>query len=137
MIEERFLESAMRIRRNFLKVSSNLELYHRKAKEIIASLEEISEKAQNLSDDILKDQKNGKVTVTKDKAMDELMKILKELEEQSKIIENLADPMNKDIEKLALEEQELYRQIKEKHSGIPDEKLIQIIKQRIEKEGLS
>jgi|LakMenEpi03Aug12_release.lakeMendotaPanAssembly.Ray.scaffolds.fasta_scaffold679305_2 hypothetical protein len=137
MIEERFLESAIRIRRNFLKVSNNLDLYHRKAKEIIASLEEIAEKAQNLSDDILKDQKSGKSTVTKDKVMDGLVKILKELEDQSKVIEDLADPMNKDIEKLAFEEQELYRQIKEKHSGIPDEKLIQIIKQRIEKEGLS
>jgi folylpolyglutamate synthase/dihydropteroate synthase len=137
MIEEKFLESAIRIRKNYLKISSNLEFYHKKAKDIIQSLEDIAKKAQGLQDEINNDKKTGVITMTKDKAMDELIRILKELEDQSKIIETLADPMNKDIEKLSIEEQELYRQIKEKHSDISDEKLLQIIKQRIEKEGLS
>jgi hemerythrin-like domain-containing protein len=137
MIEEKFLESAVRIRKNYLKISSNLEFYHRKAKEIIASLEDIVKKVEELSAQITNDHKLGRPSLTKDKAMEELMKILRDLEDQSKIIENLTEPMNKNIEKLAIEEQELYRQIKERHSDISDQKIIETVKQRIEKEGLS
>lgn len=39
--------------------------------------------------------------------------------------------MNKDIEKLALEEQELYRQIKQKHSNLTDEQIISSVKDRL------
>jgi hypothetical protein len=44
------------------------------------------------------------------------MKILDDVDE-GKSLENLVSPLNSDIEKLALEEQELYRQIKRKHHG--------------------
>jgi len=65
------------------------------------------------------------------------MKILNDLDYQGKSLDELASPMNSEIEKLAMEEQELYRQIKEKHSDLSDEKLIEIVKDRLELEGLS
>ena len=45
--------------------------------------------------------------------------------------------LNKDIEKLALEEQELYRQIKQKHSNLTDEQIISSVKDRLIQENLS
>jgi hypothetical protein len=61
MIEEKFLESAIRIRKNYLKISSNLEFYHKKAKDIIQSLEDIAKKAQGLQDEINNDKKEHSV----------------------------------------------------------------------------
>jgi hypothetical protein len=86
MIEEKFLESAIRIRKNYLKISSNLEFYHKKAKDIIQSLEDIAKKAQGLQDEINNDKKTGVITMTKDKAMDELIRILKELEDEAGLL---------------------------------------------------
>jgi hypothetical protein len=43
------------------------------------------------------------------------MKILDDVDDEGKSLE--VSPLNSDIEKLALEEQELYRQIKERHHG--------------------
>jgi len=133
MIEERFLESAVRIRRNFLKVNNNLEMYHRRAKEIVSNLESILEKVNTLIEEIDKGKKSGQPTHTKESALEETMKILNDLDYQGKSLDELASPM----EKLAMEEQELYRQIKEKHSDLSDEKLIEIVKDRLELEGLS
>jgi hypothetical protein len=45
------------------------------------------------------------------------MKILDDVDDEGKSLENLVSPLNS-IEKLALEEQELYRQIKERHHGL-------------------
>ena len=39
MINEFFLQSAVNIRRQYLKISNNMELYHNKAKEVVDTLE--------------------------------------------------------------------------------------------------
>lgn len=137
MIEERFLESAVRIRKSYLKTQNQLEFYHRRAKQIIQNLEEILEKVEKLQKESKIDPKTGKAIQTQDSAVAELVKIMEDLELQGKQLEELANPMNDTIEKLALEEQELYRQIKEKHSNLTDEQIINTVKDRIEKEGLS
>ena len=137
MIEERFLESAVRIRRNFLKVNNNLEMYHRRAKEIVSNLETILEKVNSLIEEIDKGKKSGQPTHTKESALEEKMTIITDLDYQGKSLDELATPMNSEKEKLAMEEQELYRQIKEKHSDLSDEKLIEIVKDRLELEVLS
>jgi uncharacterized protein YbgA (DUF1722 family) len=66
-----------------------------------------------------------------------LIKALNEVEEEGKSLENLIDPLNKEIEKLALQEQELYRKIKEKHFNLTDEQIIESVKNRLIKENLS
>jgi uncharacterized coiled-coil DUF342 family protein len=73
MIEERFLETAVRIRRSYLKSSNNLEMYHRKAKELVKDLEEILEKVQNLSNEIENDKSSGSPVHTKETAVAELV----------------------------------------------------------------
>jgi hypothetical protein len=137
MIDEKYLESAVRIRKNYLKISNNLEFYHRKTKEIISNLESILGKVETLSKELEDGNIQGDDKITREQSVDRLLKILQSLDQQSKDVEELASPLNKEIEKLAVEEQELYRQIKEKYSNITDDNLLSVIKNRLEKEGLS
>jgi len=65
------------------------------------------------------------------------MKVLNDIEDEGHSLENLVDPLNSDIEKLALEEQELYRLIKQKHNNLTDEQIIESVKDRLIKENLS
>ena len=136
MIEERYLQTAVKIRKDYLKTSVNLEFYHRKAKDLVNNLESILEKIEKLSKEIEDDRKKGTSTHTKESVQSDLLKILQDLEKEGKSVEELANPMNKEIEKLALEEQELYRQIKEKYKDISDDELIKIVKDRLQIEGL-
>lgn len=134
MIDEIFLENAVRIRRTYLKLSNNMELYQKKAQEVASRLDGTLEKI----DELTKKSEESKKSSNPDtmKLLNELMNILKTVEEDGEALENLVDPLNKDIEKLALEEQELYRQIKEKHNNLTDDQIISVVKSRLEMENL-
>ena len=69
--------------------------------------------------------------------LNELMKALQEVDDEGKSLEDLVNPLNKEIEKLALEEQELYRKIKEKHFTLTEEQIIESVRDRLIKENLS
>lgn len=133
MIDENFLESAVRIRRTYLKVSNNMDLYHRRAKEIVEVLENTLSKIDNLQNDIKDKGRN----MNGDLAIKKLIEILQEVEDEGARLEKLVEPMNKEIEKLGLEEAELYRQIKEKHSNLTEEQIVESVRTRLIKEGLS
>jgi hypothetical protein len=49
----------------------------------------------------------------------------------------MVEPLNLEIEKLAIEEQELWRNIKEKHYNISEEDIIDSVKERLLRENLS
>ena len=132
MIDEKYLQDAIRIRRTYLKMSNSMDLYQKKAQQVSDKLEETIVRIDELQSKIGKDK-----THDDSYFMNELMKILNDVEDEGKSLENLVDPLNKDIEKLALEEQELYRQIKEKHYTLTDEQIINSVKDRLIKENLS
>jgi hypothetical protein len=132
MIDEKFLQDAVRIRRTYLKMSNNMNLYQKKAQQVSDRLEETIIKIDELQSKISKDKSQDDTYF-----MSELIKILNEVEDEGKSLENLVDPLNSDIEKLALEEQELYRQIKEKHYILTDEEILNSVRDRLVKENLS
>ena len=68
--------------------------------------------------------------------LSELLNILNDIDIEGKSLEDLVSPLNEDIEKLGLEEHELYRQIKQKHYDLTDEQIIQVVKDRLIKENL-
>ncbi len=135
MIDENFLQNAVRIRRTYLKMINNMDFYQKKAKEIVDRLDETIEKV-NI---ILKKAEESKSNqeIGGQDLLNELMKVLNDIEDEGHSLENLVDPLNSDIEKLALEEQELYRLIKQKHNNLTDEQIIESVKDRLIKENLS
>jgi flagellar hook-basal body complex protein FliE len=135
MIDENFLQNAVRIRRTYLKMINNMDFYQNKAKEIVDRLDETIEKV-NIIQQRAEESKKNNETGSQD-LLNELMKILNDIEDEGHSLENLVDPLNSDIEKLALEEQELYRLIKQKHNNLTDEQIIESVKDRLIKENLS
>jgi predicted transcriptional regulator len=131
MIDEVFLKSAVNIRRQYLKISNNMEFYHNRAKDVVSKLENTLQDLENL-------QKNYSVdkSVSNESAISKLMDILKDVESEGERLEKLVDPMNQEMEKLSKEEHELYRQIKEKHGDLTDEQIVKSVQDRLIREGL-
>jgi phage shock protein A len=136
MVDEVFLQNAVRIRRTYLKLSNNMELYQKKAQTVSDKLEATIAKIDDLQSKIEESKKDKDDKKDSNYFLIELVKILNEVEEEGKALETSVDPLNKEIEKLSLEEQELYRQIKEKHFDLTDEQIISSVQDRLIKENL-
>jgi hypothetical protein len=136
MIDEIYLQNAVRIRRTYLKLSNNMDLYQKKAQAVSDKLETTISKIDELQSKIEESKRDKNDKKDSNFFLTELVKILNEVEEEGKALESSVDPLNKEIEKLALEEQELYRQIKEKHFNLTDEQIISSVQDRLIKENL-
>lgn len=131
MIDEKFLQSAVRIRRTYLKLSNNLELYKSATIGISKKLDSTLEDLKNLEDDYVERKVEGKETLEK------LLKVIDSVEEEGRRLEKLVEPINSEIEKLVKEEQELYRQITSTHHNLSEDQIVKEVKDRLIKEGLS
>jgi predicted nucleic acid-binding Zn-ribbon protein len=133
MIEEKYLQMSISIRRTYLKLINNLDLYHNRAIKVSSNLEETLAKLDTIQEGLdSKDKKmSGKET------LDKLLGILQEVEDEGKKLETLIDPINVEIEKLGREEQELYRQIVEHHPELTEDQIVNSVRDRLLKEGLS
>lgn len=131
MIDEFFLKSAVNIRREYLKVSNNMKLYHDKAKSVIETLENSVKELDKIQEKAKNDKK-----FSSEKSINEILKVINDVEDEGKRLESLVDPMNKEIEKLSKEENELYKKIKEKYTELSDKEIIDFVQKRLEKEGL-
>ena len=137
MVDEVFLQNAVRIRRTYLKLSNNMNLYQKKAQKVSDKLDETLARIEEIEKEA-KESRNSKTSSNSTEYfLNELMKALQEVDDEGKSLEDLVDPLNKEIEKLALEEQELFRKIKEKHFTLTDEQIIESVRDRLIKENLS
>ena len=132
MIEERFLTAAINIRRVYFKLTSNLDSYMRSAEDTLKKFEFAYEELEALKEKI-KDTKNPD---NQNPVSDDLLRIIDDIESEGKRIEKSIEPLNKEIEKLAVEEQELYRNICDSHPDLSEEQIIDIVRERLEKENL-
>jgi hypothetical protein len=132
MIDESFIKAAIKIRRQYLKLTNNLSFYKRKAEDVIANLEDIVNKIEKI-------QKESEVQVApnNEAITVQLTKLLVDIESEGRAVESLIDPLNQEIEKLGLEEQELWRNIKNKYPNISDEEIVNHVRNRLIDEGLS
>jgi predicted nucleic acid-binding Zn-ribbon protein len=133
MIEEKYLKMAISIRRTYLKLINNLDLYHNRALKVSSNLEETIVKLDTIQEGL--DSKDKKPSSKE--TLDKLLDILQEVEDEGKKLETLIDPINTEIEKLGREEQELYRQIVEHHPELTEDQIVNFVRDRLLKEGLS
>jgi hypothetical protein len=132
MIDESFIQAAIKIRRNYLKIQTNMSFYKKKASEVVDNLEVIIGDIQNLQESA-----QNREIKSVEEALNELTKILNSAEEEGKKLEEYIAPLNKEIEKLAEEESELWRNIKLKYSNLEEESIVNYVKERLIKENLS
>ena len=136
MIEEKFLVAAVNIKRSYLKLTSNLDFYKRRAEQTLEKLQDAYGQVENLENEIaeLKKKKDQNVDPN---LTSKVLNILSEIEQEGNKIEKFVEPLNKEIEKLAMEEQELYRVIVESHPNLSEDQIVESVGLRLKKEGLS
>lgn len=133
MIDENFVQAAIKIKRQYLKLMNNMEMYRNKARKMTDNLDGIVDKLENIQTELSKEKSD----ITTETAIQEISKILKDVDSEGKGLEQLVNPLNLEIEKLAIEEQELWRMIKEKHYNIPDDEIVEYVKKRLIEANLS
>ena len=126
------------IRRTYLKLINNLDLYHNRALKVSSNLEETLAKLDTIQEGLdSKDKETSSKETSSKETLDKILNILQEVEDEGKKLETLIDPINLEIEKLGREEQELYRQIVEHHSELTEDQIVNFVRDRLLKEGLS
>ena len=135
MIDEKYLQKAIRIRRTYLKLINNMDLYRARATQISENLDKTLKDLDNFQKDLNK--KDRKESIDEKALFEKLLKIIDNIEEEGKRLEKLIEPVNFEIEKLAKEEIELYNQILDGHSNLTEDQIVEKVKDRLIKEGLS
>jgi predicted ribosome quality control (RQC) complex YloA/Tae2 family protein len=131
MIDEKYLRVAINIRKTYLKLVANLDVYKKIADSISTKLMETVKDIEDIEKDYV-DKK-----INDEQSLQKALNILNDVEKEGKRLEDVIDPINIEIEKLAKEEQELYRQIVEHHSNLTQDEIVSIVRDRLIKEGLS
>jgi predicted ribosome quality control (RQC) complex YloA/Tae2 family protein len=131
MIDEKYLRVAINIRKTYLKLVANLDVYKKIADSISTKLIETVKDIEDIEKDYV-DKK-----INDEQSLQKALNILNDVEKEGKRLEDVIDPINIEIEKLAREEQELYRQIVEHHSNLTQDEIVSIVRDRLIKEGLS
>jgi predicted phage-related endonuclease len=137
MVDEKYLQMAINIRRTYLKLSNNLDLYSSRALQISDRLEETIKKLEGFNKEIEENSKSKNTKTSQVEVFERLLKMIDEVEEEGKRLENLVSPVNIEIEKLAKEEMELYKQIVDNHPKLTEDQIVESVKDRLIKEGLS
>lgn len=135
MIREDFLERAITIRRTYLSLTKNLDSYLNKVEGVSKRLEKTMDSINKLEEDFLKET-NQDLKYKNEKSLKDLLSIIDTIEDEGKKLESIISPLNKDIEKLSKEEVELYNLIKQTHSNLTENQIVESVKSRLIKEGL-
>jgi len=130
MIDEKFLIAAVNIRKNYIRLTSNVDFYRKRTEKTLEVLDSSLKELEKIKKDM--NDKNKDIDSIKS-----VLSVFDKIEEEGNKIEKFVDPLNKEIEKLAIEEQELYRVIVEKHPELSEYQIIESVRKRLEKENLS
>ena len=130
MIDEKFLIAAVNIRKNYIRLTSNVDFYRKRTEKTLEVLDSSLKELEKIKKDM--NDKNKDIDSIKS-----VLSVFDKIEVEGNKIEKFVDPLNKEIEKLAIEEQELYRVIVEKHPELSEYQIIESVRKRLEKENLS
>jgi hypothetical protein len=138
MIDEKYLQMAINIRRTYLKLINNMDLYIARALQVSDKLDETLKKLNTFNEKLSAKNPDAKKTnLTEKEIFENLLKIIDEVEEEGRKLETLISPVNLEIEKLSKEEMELYRLIVDNHPMLTEDQIVEKVQDRLIKEGLS
>jgi methyl-accepting chemotaxis protein len=139
MVDEKYLQMSITIRRTYLKLINNLDLYRSRALQISERLEDTVKKIDELNKEAEESAKKKSTSsnISQIEVFEKLLKIIDDVDDEGKRLENLINPINKEIEKLAKEEMDLYQMIVDSHPNLTEDQIVESVKDRLIKEGLS
>jgi len=120
MIDNQLLESAKYIRKEFLSLKTELDLYQGEVKGLGEFLLRKVDELTKYKDDVVQKIK------TKDEikvVTEHILKNIQEIEDEEKNINRKVDIINKKIDKLKNEEIILYKTIKDRYPKMTDEEI--------------
>lgn len=135
MIDEKYLQMAINIRRTYLKLINNMDLYQKKANQVSKNLEDTLKKLEDFQNN-LENNKDRKTNLNEIEIFNKLLKIIDDIEDEGNKLEKIIEPINKEIEKLSKEEIELYKQIVDNHPNLSEDQIVNIVQDRLINEGL-
>lgn len=118
MIQEFLLKKALNIRKEYNKITNDINIYENMVSGILKSLGKNSEELEGLKKKI-DDNKLTDVEFAKS----EMLKIILDLEQEANRTGEHINRLNRDIEGLRKQELDLYREIKEKYPEMSDEQM--------------
>jgi hypothetical protein len=118
MIQEFLLKKALNIRKEYNKITKDINVYENMVSGILKSLGKNSEELEGLKKKI-DDNKLTDVEFAKS----EMLKIILDLEQEANRTGEHINILNKNIEGLRKQELDLYREIKEKYPEMSDEQI--------------
>jgi hypothetical protein len=134
MIDDLYIDAAVRIRRTYLNLTDKLEDYEKYLNSTVKLIDSTLLEVDKLSKEI-EGYKNTK-NVSQEEPLMKLLDIINRLESDSKKLEEYINPLNQSIERLRSEEIELYKNIKLRYPNISDSYIIAMVNEKLEKEGL-
>lgn len=127
IIDQILIDSALSIRNEFLSLNNDLAKYDKRISELAKYLQDISGELITYKDNGIKEAKS--VTEMTNYILSKMDEIDTETNKVNKHIE----PINKAIEKLKIDEQNLYDEIKKRYPNVEDDDIIREVHIRINK----
>jgi len=131
MISEKFLIKAANIRRDYLKLTNDIDSVEKKIKSIVSFIEG----QQDRLDDIKNKVEKGDIK-SKESFAEKALMVIMDLEKETASYEAGVDDVNKKIDKLREDEISLFNELKTKYSNIPDKELKSKINEYLKSQNL-
>lgn len=128
MISEFYLKKALNIRKEYLSIVSNINLFENMARDILKIIEGKLEELNTLQSKI-----NEKRISNVESAKDSLLKIILDLEEESNNIEKSVNDLTSRIDKLKINEKELFADLRKNYQNLTNEEIRNQIHKYIDK----
>jgi flagellar biosynthesis chaperone FliJ len=136
MIDEHFYQASINIRKTYLKLTGDMDEYRKIVEQSMKSLQRSIVDIERVQKD-LKDIRKSKYEVENNiNTIEKVTEILNSIEMEGNRLESFINPINKEIEKLAEEEQILYKKICERHSNLTEAQIVEAVRLRLKKENL-
>jgi hypothetical protein len=121
MIDIQIIQSAQLIRRNFLKLNVELSKYQDDIRNIMNFLKKKIVELEEYNKNKVKNIKNkDDIRVVSE----ELIKSIEEIESEEKKLQRKVSNINKEMEKLKKDEENLYKTIKDRYPELSDDEIV-------------
>ena len=132
MINDLFLKKAVEIRKEYLKITKDIESYERSIRDLLKLIENSSSDLN----DFMGKLNNNKILSSED-AKNDLLKIILNLENEYNNNEKQINLLNEGVENLKKSELNLFKEIKQRYSDISDSDIKKEVQEYIAKLNLS
>jgi len=136
MIAENFYKSAIEIRKTYLKLINDMESYRNIAESTMNGLNKSMVEIEKIKKEMKEGRKSKGESSFSSNILEKVMSVLDSVELEGRKIEDFIEPINRDIERLAKEEQILYKKICDSNPSLSEDQIVEAVRLRLKKENL-